>query len=58
MSEARLQVTALISESTGHLPGVTIAVMGCIVNGPGTSLLLLFGTAAQKDAAISRRARI
>lgn len=28
-------VTAEIAESTGHLPGVTIAVMGCIVNGPG-----------------------
>jgi len=28
-------VTAEISEATGHLPGVTIAVMGCIVNGPG-----------------------
>jgi len=27
--------TAKISESTGHLPGVTVAVMGCIVNGPG-----------------------
>jgi (E)-4-hydroxy-3-methylbut-2-enyl-diphosphate synthase len=22
-------------EATGHMPGVTIAVMGCIVNGPG-----------------------
>jgi 4-hydroxy-3-methylbut-2-en-1-yl diphosphate synthase IspG/GcpE len=21
--------------STGHLPGVAIAIMGCIVNGPG-----------------------
>jgi (E)-4-hydroxy-3-methylbut-2-enyl-diphosphate synthase len=29
------EVTAQISEDTGHLPGVTIAVMGCIVNGPG-----------------------
>ena len=29
------EVTAQISERTGHLPGVTIAVMGCIVNGPG-----------------------
>ena len=28
-------VTEEISKSTGHLPGVTIAVMGCIVNGPG-----------------------
>ena len=29
------ETTASISEATGHLPGVTIAVMGCIVNGPG-----------------------
>ena len=29
------EVTAQISERTGHLPGVTIAIMGCIVNGPG-----------------------
>jgi len=28
-------VTAQISARTGHLPGVAIAVMGCIVNGPG-----------------------
>jgi (E)-4-hydroxy-3-methylbut-2-enyl-diphosphate synthase len=28
-------VTEEISKATGHLPGVTIAVMGCIVNGPG-----------------------
>ena len=27
--------TANIRERTGHLKGVTIAVMGCIVNGPG-----------------------
>lgn len=30
-----LQVTAQISEKTGHLPGVAIAIMGCIVNGVG-----------------------
>jgi len=29
------EVTAQISARTGHLPGVAIAVMGCIVNGPG-----------------------
>jgi (E)-4-hydroxy-3-methylbut-2-enyl-diphosphate synthase len=29
------EVTASITEATGHLPGVTVAVMGCIVNGPG-----------------------
>ena len=28
-------MTAQISERTGHLPGVTVAIMGCIVNGPG-----------------------
>ena len=28
-------MTAQISERTGHLPGVAIAIMGCIVNGPG-----------------------
>ncbi|CAE8601733.1 unnamed protein product, partial [Polarella glacialis] len=27
--------TKKIQERTGHLPGVRIAVMGCIVNGPG-----------------------
>lgn len=30
-----MQVTAQISEKTGHLPGVAIAIMGCIVNGVG-----------------------
>ena len=29
------EVTAAISTRTGHLPGVAIAVIGCIVNGPG-----------------------
>lgn len=29
------ETTASIQAATGHLPGVTIAVMGCIVNGPG-----------------------
>lgn len=29
------QTTAAIKQRTGHLPGVRIAVMGCIVNGPG-----------------------
>ncbi|MEK9771948.1 MAG: (E)-4-hydroxy-3-methylbut-2-enyl-diphosphate synthase [Opitutae bacterium] len=27
--------TKLVKQATGHLKGVTIAVMGCIVNGPG-----------------------
>jgi len=29
------EVTEQIRDKTGHLPGVSIAVMGCIVNGPG-----------------------
>jgi (E)-4-hydroxy-3-methylbut-2-enyl-diphosphate synthase len=29
------ETTAAITVATGHLPGVTVAVMGCIVNGPG-----------------------
>ncbi len=34
-STFHLQVTDQIRTRTGHLPGVAIAVMGCIVNGPG-----------------------
>ncbi len=30
-----MEVTAHIREVTAHLDGVTIAIMGCIVNGPG-----------------------
>mmetsp|Transcript_12578 Transcript_12578/g.25128 ORF Transcript_12578/g.25128 Transcript_12578/m.25128 type:complete len:768 (-) Transcript_12578:77-2380(-) len=29
------ETTAKIQDATGHLPGVTVAIMGCIVNGPG-----------------------
>lgn len=29
------EVSAQIREKTSHLPGVSIAIMGCIVNGPG-----------------------
>jgi (E)-4-hydroxy-3-methylbut-2-enyl-diphosphate synthase len=29
------EVTEQIRVRTGHLPGVSIAIMGCIVNGPG-----------------------
>jgi (E)-4-hydroxy-3-methylbut-2-enyl-diphosphate synthase len=25
----------ILQRQTGHLPGVSIAIMGCIVNGPG-----------------------
>jgi (E)-4-hydroxy-3-methylbut-2-enyl-diphosphate synthase len=30
-----LETTAIIREKTDHLKGVKIAIMGCIVNGPG-----------------------
>jgi (E)-4-hydroxy-3-methylbut-2-enyl-diphosphate synthase len=30
-----MEVTAHIKQATAHLDGVTIAIMGCIVNGPG-----------------------
>jgi len=29
------ETTARVKERTGHLPGLKIAVMGCVVNGPG-----------------------
>ena len=29
------QVASRIRSKTDHLPGVKIAIMGCIVNGPG-----------------------
>jgi len=29
------EVTEQIKQKTGHLPGVSVAIMGCIVNGPG-----------------------
>ena len=31
------EATARVKERTEHLPGVKIAVMGCVVNGPGES---------------------
>ena len=37
------ETTAKIQEATGHLPGVTVAVMGCIVNGPGEMAAADFG---------------
>ena len=30
-----METTALVREKTSHLKGLKIAVMGCIVNGPG-----------------------
>ncbi|MEK7412130.1 MAG: (E)-4-hydroxy-3-methylbut-2-enyl-diphosphate synthase [Planctomycetota bacterium] len=37
------EVTAHIREVTGHLDGVSIAIMGCIVNGPGEMADAHFG---------------
>ena len=42
------EVTAQIAEDTGHLPGVTIAVMGCIVNGPGEMADADFGLCGRR----------
>jgi len=41
-------VTKLIQEKTKHLPGVKIAVMGCIVNGPGEMADADFGYVGSK----------
>jgi (E)-4-hydroxy-3-methylbut-2-enyl-diphosphate synthase len=35
--------TQKVKEATGHLKGITIAVMGCIVNGPGEMADAHFG---------------
>ena len=29
------ETMAQLQDASGHLPGVTVAIMGCIVNGPG-----------------------
>ena len=39
------EVTEQIRTRTGHLPGVSIAIMGCIVNGPGEMADADFGCA-------------
>ena len=39
------EITEQIRTRTGHLPGVSIAVMGCIVNGPGEMADADFGYA-------------
>ena len=39
------EITEQIRTRTGHLPGVSIAVMGCIVNGPGEMADADFGCA-------------
>ena len=45
-------VTNRIKEKTGHLPGVKIAIMGCIVNGPGEMADADFGFVGSKTGKI------
>lgn len=45
-------VTNRIKEKTGHLPGVKIAIMGCIVNGPGEMADADFGYVGSKPGKI------
>ncbi|WOO41519.1 (E)-4-hydroxy-3-methylbut-2-enyl-diphosphate synthase [Rubellicoccus peritrichatus] len=47
------EVTSRIKERTGHLKGVTIAVMGCIVNGPGEMADADFGYVGGAPAKIN-----
>lgn len=42
------EVTKRIKERTSHLPGVKIAIMGCIVNGPGEMADAHFGYVGSK----------
>jgi (E)-4-hydroxy-3-methylbut-2-enyl-diphosphate synthase len=46
------QVTQHIQEKTAHLPGVKIAVMGCIVNGPGEMADADFGYVGTKSGIV------
>lgn len=46
------EVTNRIKEKTGHLPGVKIAIMGCIVNGPGEMADADFGYVGSKPGKI------
>lgn len=46
------EVTRSIQERTSHLPGVKIAVMGCIVNGPGEMADADFGYVGSKPGKI------
>ena len=45
-------VTNRIKEKTGHLPGVKIAIMGCIVNGPGEMADADFGFVGSRPGKI------
>ncbi len=48
-----LQTTSrIIRERTGHLPGVKIAIMGCIVNGPGEMADADFGYVGSKTGEV------
>lgn len=46
------KVSAKIREKTAHLPGVKIAIMGCIVNGPGEMADADFGYVGSKPGKI------
>jgi len=46
------EVTKKIREKTAHLPGVKIAVMGCIVNGPGEMADADFGYVGSRPGKI------
>lgn len=46
------EVTKKIQEKTAHLPGVKIAVMGCIVNGPGEMADADFGYVGSRPGKI------
>jgi (E)-4-hydroxy-3-methylbut-2-enyl-diphosphate synthase len=46
------KVSARIRQLTGHLPGVKIAVMGCIVNGPGEMADADFGYVGAKPGKV------
>jgi (E)-4-hydroxy-3-methylbut-2-enyl-diphosphate synthase len=45
-------VTKRIQARTSHLPGVKIAIMGCIVNGPGEMADADFGYVGSKPGKI------
>lgn len=46
------ETTKKIKELTGHLPNVTIAIMGCIVNGPGEMADADFGYVGWKPGKV------
>lgn len=46
------EVTARIRQRTAHLPGVKIAIMGCIVNGPGEMADADFGYVGSKPGKV------